>query len=286
MTAPLVLCTGGTGRLGRLLVPRLLARSARVRVLTRDPVHARTLLGEGAELAPGDLGDSASVRDALRGATHAFVLSPIASDLAALQTGLIHAAHNAGVSHVVKLSGSDWTIGTDPGRSAAGAAHQAVEQALAATGLSHVVLRPNAWMQVALGRIASELEGGNTLTSAYAGARVSYIDARDIADVAVRALLDAQLLRPALPGPWVLTGAQALDFADIAALVMQRTGRPIAICAMPQRHDQRLPAFVQQAHAQFAALICEGVAGPVTRTVEQVLGRPPRTVAGYLAQLL
>lgn len=285
---PLVLCTGGTGRLGRLLVPRLLQRGARVRVLTRDPGRARSLLGPRVELAPGDLADAASLRAALQGATQAFVLSPIAPDLAVRQIAAVQAAREQGVGHVVKLSGSDWTI--DPRaqatRSDAGAAHREVEQALAATGLSHVVLRPNAWMQVALGRIARELGAGDAITSAYRQAQVSYIDARDIADVAVRALLDAPQLQPALPGPWVLTGAQALDFTDIAALVAGLTGRPISTGPALPQDAAHLPPFVRQAHAQFAALIAEGRAAAATGTVARVLGRAPRTVRDFLGQEL
>lgn len=289
---PLVLCTGGTGRLGRLLVPRLLQRGARVRVLTRDPGRARSLLGPQAELAAGDLADAASLHAALQGATHAFVLSPIAPDLAARQIAAVQAARAQGVGHVVKLSGSDWTIApagalaaASP-RSDAGAAHREVEQALAATGLSHVVLRPNAWMQVALGRMARELGAGDTITSAYRQAQVSYIDARDIADVAVRALLDAPQLQPALPGPWVLTGAQALDFTDIAAIAQSLTGRPIATAPALAQDAAHLPPFVQQAHAQFAALIAQGRAASATGTVSRVLGRAPRTVRDFVGQEL
>lgn len=281
--APLVFCAGGTGRLGRLLVPRLLARGARVRVLTRQPGQARAWVGEGAELAGGDLDDPQAVRAALQGATHAFVLSPIAPALVAQQLAVVEAARAAGVGHVVKLSGSDWTL-EPPGRSLSGDAHRQVEQALAATGLPHVVLRPNAWMQVALGRIVQELRAGDAITSAHGEARVSYIDARDIADVAVRALLDGPELLPSLPGPWVLTGAQALDFTAIAALAARFTGRAIAY--RPARASTGLSPFVAQVHAQFAELIGEGAAEAATDTVARVLGRAPRTVEDFLAQQL
>lgn len=268
---PLVLCTGGTGRLGRLLVPRLLARGARVRVLTRRPDQARAWLDPRAELAGGDLDDPPSVRAALQGATHAFVLSPIAPALAAQQIAVVQAAHAAGVGHIVKLSGD---------------AHRQVEQALAATGLPHVVLRPNVWMQVALARTAQELRAGDAITAAHGQARVSYIDARDIADVAVRALLDAPQLQPRLPGPWVLTGAQALDFTAIAALAARLTSRAIACQPATTHVAAARPTFVQQAHAQFAALIGESAAAATTDTVARVLGRAPRSVKDFLAQQL
>ena len=49
----MILVAGGTGRLGTVLVRRLLAREETVRVLTRDPRRAAHL--PGAEVAVGDV---------------------------------------------------------------------------------------------------------------------------------------------------------------------------------------------------------------------------------------
>ena len=65
------------------------------------------------------------------------------AQLAAQQSRVIEAAQAAGLSHIVKLSGSDWTI-KPAGFSLSGDAHGHVEQFLQDSGISHVVLRPNA----------------------------------------------------------------------------------------------------------------------------------------------
>jgi len=291
---PLILVTGATGRLGRLLVPRLQAQGARVRAYTRQPEQARLLLGPQVEIAEGDLDDPAALRRAAQGATHAFLLSPIAPTLAAQQIAVVEAARAQGVGHVVKLSGSDWTL-APAGRSLSGDAHAQVEAALVRAGLSHVVLRPNAWSQVVLGRIAQELQAGDVITSPHGDARVSYIDARDIADVAVEALLNEALVqarRAEHPGPWVLTGGEALDYTAIAAIAARITGRPVRYRARgatePGQHPPAddTPTFIQQVHAQFTALIDAGEAETVTDTVQQVLERAPRTVENYLRPAL
>src|SRR5579859_1716299 len=51
----MILVAGGSGRLGREVVPRLLARGEQVRVLTRNPTTARSGLPPQAELVAGDL---------------------------------------------------------------------------------------------------------------------------------------------------------------------------------------------------------------------------------------
>ena len=56
-----VLVTGGTGMLGRRLVPQLVDRGHTVRVLSR---HATG--GDGVEAAPGDVQDAERVREAVR----------------------------------------------------------------------------------------------------------------------------------------------------------------------------------------------------------------------------
>ena len=62
-----VLLTGATGKIGNAVARRLLERGDEVVCLVRDPVRARDLLPAGAELAPGDVTDPASVRTAAEG---------------------------------------------------------------------------------------------------------------------------------------------------------------------------------------------------------------------------
>lgn len=70
-----VLVTGATGYVGGRLVPRLLGRGHTVRVFVRDPERVRSRpWADDVEVARGDMGDGASIRDALQGVDAAFYL--------------------------------------------------------------------------------------------------------------------------------------------------------------------------------------------------------------------
>lgn len=280
-----VLVTGATGKLGQLLVPGLRAQGVAVRALARQPESARELLGPGVEIAHGDLGQPATLDTALRGVTHLFLLSPIDPLLAQHQGNAVAAAEHSGVQRIVKLSGSAWTT-NPPGRSLSGDLHAAVERQLAQSGIPHVVLQPNAWAQVALGRLAESLRQGDAFTDPFGGARVAYIDARDIADVAVAALLQTEVQAPPDGEPWVLTGPESLDFGDLAAAAGAVLGRKVAVQAQAPATEapSGLSAFTALAHAQFRQLIAAGAAREVSSTVERVLGRPARSVREHAAE--
>ncbi len=67
MTSKKILITGGTGFLGRHLVPRLLGLGHRVRLLVRPTSDTSWLPAEGVELVQGDITDAESVRRGLEG---------------------------------------------------------------------------------------------------------------------------------------------------------------------------------------------------------------------------
>ncbi len=65
----MILVAGGTGRLGRLVVNRLVRAGTSVRVLTRNVSAATDLVDMGVELITGDVRDRASLTPALTGVT-------------------------------------------------------------------------------------------------------------------------------------------------------------------------------------------------------------------------
>lgn len=73
-----ILVTGATGRVGRHVVDQLFQRSAKVRVLTRDPSKAN--FPAGVEVARGGLLDIDTLRSALNGVSTLFLLNAVTGD--------------------------------------------------------------------------------------------------------------------------------------------------------------------------------------------------------------
>ena len=277
MTAA-ILVTGATGKLGQRVVNRLLQKQAKVRVLTRRREDALKLWGDSVDIAEGNFSDPASLKGGSRDVDRVFLLSPIGKTLAADQNAVVDAALSAGVSQIVKLSGSDWTL-KNAARSISGTAHAAVEKHLAETGIAHTVLRPNAWMQVALEPVVAALRNGEDVPARFGNAAVSFIDADDIADVAVEAL--SASAPPA--GTLVLTGHEALAALGIARIAARILHRPVGVSHQSaSTFPAHIGGFEQKAIAEFGQLIGEGLAASTTDIVEQIIGHPPRSVENYL----
>src|SRR2546421_10090066 len=99
----MILVTGSTGTIGAETVKQLAALGVKPRALARNPEKAGAMLGAGAEIVAGDLGDPGSLDAALRGVERAFLIAPVAENSVELQQHFITAAKRAGTRQIVKL---------------------------------------------------------------------------------------------------------------------------------------------------------------------------------------
>src|ERR1022692_531283 len=128
------------GKVGSETVLLLRQREVPVRVLVRDPQHAKVLADAGAQIALGDLGALDSIDAAMEGITTAVLVSP---GVPAQELNVIHSAVRAGVGHVVKVTSNasaDSPIARRRWQTE-------IEAGLIASGLGYTLLRNNAYMQ-------------------------------------------------------------------------------------------------------------------------------------------
>jgi uncharacterized protein YbjT (DUF2867 family) len=277
---------GATGSTGSHLVKTLLQAGQRVRVAVRDVDKARRLLGPGCEVVAADLARPETLPAALAGSKAVYTAVGGATGSLALvdwECRLIDAARAAGVQHHVKVSGID-SAPEAPSRIQR--MHGTIERHLASSGVPFTVLRPSFFMQNFLG-LAPAVRAGALPLPTGAG-RAGLIDARDIAEVAARVLLD--------PGPhrgqrYTLTGPELLSHGDAARILTGVLERPVAFVDLPGAAfcqagiDAGLPAwFAELLTDVYVEVFARDGVARVTDDVPRLLGRPARTLAAFVRE--
>jgi uncharacterized protein YbjT (DUF2867 family) len=281
----MILITGATGTIGRELVDLVSASGMRVRAMTRQPqqaaarVHARDR-ASAIEWVHGDLSAPETLPRALAGVERALLLSPADPRQAELEEGFIAAAAAARVGHVVKIS----ALGAAPDAGfPGGRLHARVERALERSGLAFTHLRPHGFMQNLLRSAAAIREQGK-LFAPMGDARVSLIDARDVAAVAAVVLREGS--RHA-GKRYELTGPEALSFADVAAHLGTAAGRPVTYVDVPPEDARKAmlqrgtPEWLVDNVLALHACFRTGRWSAVEPTVRELTGRPARTFLDF-----
>jgi uncharacterized protein YbjT (DUF2867 family) len=98
--APLILVTGGTGRLGKRVVPRLADAGGQVRVLSRRAHES----ADGIEYVTGDLATDEGIGAAVAGAEIIVHCAGRYKGDPEMAANLVRAASRAGARHLVNIS--------------------------------------------------------------------------------------------------------------------------------------------------------------------------------------
>eukprot|EP00741_Cyanophora_paradoxa_P020884 tig00021318_g20162.t1 len=166
-----VLVMGVTGNQGGAVASGLLAAGRwEVHGLTRRPADAKAqeLARRGVRIVQGDLADSNSLVEAMRGKRAVFCVLPFMGDYAlevAHGRRAVAAARQAGVQHFI-LSGGDDVSGVSKGKISECSfmdAKAAVERELAASGIPFTVLRPGWYMENVATNSAPQPRGDGAL---------------------------------------------------------------------------------------------------------------------------
>lgn len=268
----MILITGATGNNGREIVRLLAEAHIPARALVRDKTKAAELNWPGIEKVEGDLTQPESLRPALRGIEKAFLLTPYAPDQVGMQAGFISAAKRAGVQHIVKFSGMSADVNSAV---AIFRQHGEIERILEASGLAYTHLRPTSFMQNFLSSAATIARGA--LYAPMAEARANFVDVRDIAAVAFKALTE-----PGHEGKaYDITGPEALTHAEIAERLGKAIGKPVTYYAMtPEQYKSSLmqagvPEWMADGLNELYAAYRAGYADCVTDAVPRIGGKTP-----------
>ena len=140
----------------------------------------------GIEAVTIDYNHPATLRDAFEGCGAVFLLGPNALNQTDLELNAVDVARAAGVRHIVKQS----VMGAAEEAYSLATIHRPVETAIERSGVAWTFLSPNSFMQNAVTFMAPTIRAEGAFYSATGLARISHVDVRDIAAVAVTALTD------------------------------------------------------------------------------------------------
>ncbi|MFI7272361.1 SDR family oxidoreductase [Streptomyces sp. NPDC049879] len=252
MTAP-ILVTGGTGTLGRHVVPRLRAAGHEVRVLTR---HARPP-EDGVTYVTGDLAAGTGAAAAVEGVTTVLHLAGDAKNNEAVTRHIATVASAAGVKHLVNISvtaAEHLPLGYFRSKLAA-------EEILAASGVPWTNLRAAQFHDFVLN--AFRPMGKLPVFPAPRAVRLQPVDARDVADRLVE-------LAGGAPDGHVrdLVGPREYTMADLARGYLAARGKRRPLLPVP------FPGAAGRAYRAGANLSLDG-ADRGTRTWEEFLAERP-----------
>ncbi|MEV3990429.1 NAD(P)H-binding protein [Streptomyces sp. NPDC049837] len=281
---PVVALTGATGTIGRLVARGLAAEDgadgadgADVRLLVRDPAKAAREGLPGRAVA-ADFGEVDGLARALEGVDRVFVVTsdPLRPEH---DENVLAAARAAGVRRVVKLSA---LAVLDPGAQDLLTRWQRDnEERLRASGLEWTLLRPRAFMSNALGWAASVRQDG-TVRALYGSGRNACVHPRDVADAAVRALLDAE----GAGRSYALTGPEPLSAREQTGTLGEVLGRPLTFVELTEeqaaeRWRARWPEPMVRALLESARRQRDGAKEAVADGVREATGQDPRSFADW-----
>lgn len=270
-----VLVLGAKGKSGRRVVPRLRARGAHIRAASRQPAPGETMF---------DWERPETHAPALKGVDAVYLVGPdLVDNPAAAVDAFLGLAKDAGVTRVVTLS----SMGVEFPNEGPGSERYAREQLVMRSGLNWTVLRPGGFSQnFSEGFLLPGILEGDVIATATGDGATAFVDADDIAAVATAALtMDEHGCQT-----YVITGPEALSFAEAAAIISEAAGRTIT-------HRQiSLDAFLQMLigaglPADYASVmvgnqqaIRDGLGARVTDVVASVAARPPISFRDFAAE--
>ena len=271
-----ILVTGATGNAGRSVVKALLAKGYGVRAATRN--INRIPAGAGMEAVPFDFSVPNTLVHALEGVTGLFLVAPpMDPDVHCKLEPFIRLTREVGVPHLVLLS----ALGVDQNEEAP---LRGLERTVIESRIPWTILRPNFFMEnFTSGFLAPMIRDQGSIFLAAGDGKTSFVTAEDIAKVATVAFDEGGTGKE-----YSLTGPEALDHWEVAALISEVIGRNVSYHDIPEEvmlqgaRDQGLPESSVQYLGFLYSAVRSGFCAEVYEDVKKVTGDQAQSFRQFL----
>lgn len=286
MTAPLLMVTGASGQLGRLVVAHLktLVPAAQIIALVRKPELKAAYEAEGIAARLGDYDDPDSLSTAFDGIDRLLLISSSTVGERARQHGnAIAAAKAAGVGFIAYTS----ILNAAASPMALAQEHKATEAMLAEAGIPHALLRNGWYSENLLASLPTDLQLGQHFGCAGDG-RFATATRQDFAEAAAVVLAGGDHAGKV----YELAGDSDFTLSDFAAALSEQAGKPIAYTDMPEAAfaaalgQAGLPEALAAVLADSDAKAAEGALTSQSKDLSELIGHPTTPIADTIRAAL
>ena len=273
-----ILVTGASGNIGSEVVKQLLAVTPAVSI--KAAVHSRQNVknvkdGDRVKVIPIDYNELDTLREALKDVDKLFLLTPDVSNAPDLASNAVSEAKKVGIRHIVKQSVMGADLEADVGTMRL---HCQVEKIIEQSGIPFTFLRPNEFMQNFINFYSPSIKGNNAFYIPLEDAKVSLVDVRDIAAIAVESLIDEDKHKNKT---YLITGPEALSYHQVAEVLSNATGRKISYVNISEEEAKAamkeigMSDWLINTVSELSDYFRKGKASEVSPAVEEVTGRKP-----------
>ncbi len=267
-----ILVTGATGNVGSEVINQLQNTGHKIKAGVRDLQKAKNFGWQDVELVQFDYTNPESIEKAMSGVTKMFLVSPpVHAGNDELLFRAIDTAKNNGVKHIVDLSAMNAEKSENTLRN--------IELRLINSGVTYTILRPNWFMQNFATMLHESIMQQNGVYLPAGEAKTSFIDIRDIAAIAGKALTE--------PGhenkEYTLTGADSLTHHEVVDIIGKVSGKSLSYTALEENTAREMmlgagwPESSVEGMLALYSDVRDGKTEQVSSEIESILGRKPIT---------
>ncbi|WP_405149880.1 SDR family oxidoreductase [Sphaerisporangium sp. NBC_01403] len=282
----MIVVTGATGQLGRLVVEGLLETTPAGQIVAavRNPEKAADLAARGVQVREADYDRPETLKQAFAAGDRVLLIS---SDTVGIRLPqhkvVVDAAAEAGVA----LLAYTGVLHSDTTPLALAAEHKGTEEHIRASGIPFSFLRNGWYVENYVSTITQAAEQG-TIAGASGEGRVSTATREEYARAAVAVLTGENQENTV----YELAGDVAWTKAELAAEVAAVTGKPVAYQDLPRDEYERvlagagLPGPVAAMFADIELDIAGGALAGTTGDLSRLIGRPTTPLRDTVTEVL
>jgi uncharacterized protein YbjT (DUF2867 family) len=285
-----ILVTGATGTVGSEVVKQLVSSSSPDKndIIIKAAIHSQNKddnfkqYNKSIQVVNLDYNKPETIADALNQVDRLFLLTLPSPDMT-VYSNLVKeiSKYSDSINHIVKLSSmaadddeEDIGLATTIGR-----IHREEEKIIQESGIPCTFIRPPAFMQNFITQYGYTIRTQDAFYIPGEDAKISFIDARDVAALAVKSLTSNNQQHTGKS--YTITAEEAISYRQVAEILSKEAGRRISYVDISEQDARKrlkesgMYDWLVDAIMEFYSIIKTGHASKTTNMFEQIMGRKP-----------